>query len=153
MAGSMKTTYRCDGRPRILVDFDGVIGEGGHFVASEVFDMPPVPGAMHWLEEISHEFEVLIFTARMCMEEHVDHDNSGKSIVEIAAAMSEWFARQGLPEHVIDKLVLYPPELGKPSVHLMIDDHGYRFDGAYPNAEAIHLMYRGMYWKDEDYGA
>lgn len=52
-------------KPILCVDFDGVIHSySSPWVAEDVIPDPPVPGAIQWLNRISDDFDIVIFTTR-----------------------------------------------------------------------------------------
>ncbi len=141
--------YISDGTPRVAVDFDGVVYPGGQFQAAHVMDLAPIPGAIEWIKSLLDDgFEVLIFTARFCKERHVYFDNNEKDHDLMIAEFHQYFMRHGLSEKDAKKIVMYPPELGKPSCWLFVDDHGFRFDGYYPPPKLIRAMHENMYYKN-----
>lgn len=100
----------------IAVDFDGVIHSyQTPWVASHYIPDPPLPGALEWLEYLTHNFKVLIFSARC-------NDVAG------IAAMKGWFKNHGLAPAALGALIFEP---GKPSAHVFIDDRAIQFDGNY----------------------
>lgn len=117
-----------DKKYSICVDFDGVLHQyvspwtGRH----EVRD-PPIPGAIPWLEEMTEKFKVYIWSTRC---------NSTDGIM----AIDMWLRANGLSEAAADRLV-YWQGVGKPTALIYIDDRGFRFDGIYPSANEIHMMF------------
>jgi hypothetical protein len=81
----------------------------------------PVPGALAWLEAAVERFHVAILSSRSREKGGVD-------------AMREWLEREGLTPEAIAKLSF--PRTKIPA-HVYIDDRGWRFDGTFPELEAL----------------
>lgn len=112
-------------RYSIAVDFDGVIHSyTSRWFSAEVIPDPPVPGAIEWLNEISHRFNVIIFTTR------------GKTL-EGREAVAAWLKLHGFSSAAggagCEITAVKPPAL------IYLDDRAVRFDGQnFPTADQIH---------------
>ena len=105
----------------IIVDFDGVIHsyESGWQGANVIPD-PPVPGAIHFLEEAITHFQVSIFSSR-------SHQEGG------IQAMRSWLWRYLAPGQL--EKIQFP--LVKPPAILQIDDRAFCFEGTFPSVQFI----------------
>jgi hypothetical protein len=107
-------------RYTVAVDFDGVLHSyTTPWIDAVTIPDPPVPGAMEWLQQISDDFQVIVFTTR-------GKTDAGKS------AVMEWVYRHS-------GLTL-PVAAEKPPALIYLDDRAYRFEGpgTFPSAEQIH---------------
>lgn len=114
-----------DGRPILLVDFDGVVHsyESGWQGAAVIAD-PPVEGAFDFLQRASKYFDVQIYSAR-------------SSLKGGPWAMARWFKRHGWPcdRDGIPETILFPEQ--KPAAFLTIDDRCFHFQGEWPDPESL----------------
>lgn len=109
-------------RYSIAVDFDGVIHSyTSPWVDAETIPDPPVEGAIEWLEEISKDFDVVIFTTRGKTEE-------GR------VAVARYISLNGYGGGDFTVTAEKPPCL------IYLDDRAYRFEGpgTFPTADQIH---------------
>ena len=126
-----------EGRPIVLVDFDGVLhGYQSGWKGIDVIPDPPVPGALAWLSEMTVTFDVRIFSARC---------NEPAGI----RAMIAWFKEWGLPDEVASRIQYEP---GKPSAYLIVDDRAAMFCGDFAefNVGAIQ-QFRPWYYDEPGY--
>ena len=106
----------------IVVDFDGVLhAYTSGWKGATVVPDPPVEGALAWLTDAVERFQVAIMSAR----------SREKGGIE---AMRDWLAREGLPAEVLAKLSF--PRTKIPA-HVYIDDRGWRFEGTFPELDAL----------------
>ena len=122
-------------RYEIACDWDGVIDSyaTGHKERPDVFNDPPVPGAIAWLTECHVEGRsVIINSTRL---EHDDHVLGA----EIEAAMKAYLIANGCPVDVAHGLHFWTGE-GKPRAKIYIDDRGYRFEGVFPSVKEMDGM-------------
>ena len=109
----------------IFVDFDGVINSyKTHFTTPTDLPDPPVPGAIEWLENLTENFHVTIYTTRMI-----------QGVAQ--AAIVDWMLRNGLPMRVLDKMSF---SCIKGGADVYIDDRAYRFTGVFPSVEQLRNM-------------
>lgn len=109
----------------IFVDFDGVLNSyQTPFTTPTHLPDPPIPGAIEWLEELVKNFHVTIYTTRML-----------QGVAQ--AALVDWFLRNGLPMHTIDKMSF---SCVKGGADVYIDDRAYRFEGVYPTVEELKTL-------------
>lgn len=105
-------------KPRIAVDFDGVIHKysKGWFDGS-IYD-EPVDGARQSLEILSQRYDVIIFTTRL------NPNLSGEKLPEHEANLKEWLTKYGFLEgvHYTELTAL------KPKAKLYLDDRALKFD-------------------------
>jgi hypothetical protein len=109
-------------RYSIAVDFDGVLHSyTSPWVDAHVIPDPPVEGAIEWLEAISEDFDVVVFTTRGKTEE-------GRT------AVARWIVEQGYCGHDFEVTAEKPPCL------IYLDDRAYRFEGpgTFPTADDVH---------------
>lgn len=119
-----------DYKPRLCVDFDGVLHsyssgwQGAHICAD-----PPVPGAIAFLREAVKHFEVYIHSSR-------SHQVGGRQ------AMREWLGYWMVEERLSDDEELtwaseikWPNE--KPAAFVTLDDRAICFTGTFPSVEEI----------------
>ena len=119
--GRVKTKKRVSNKT-IVVDFDGVLhAYTSGWKGATVIPDPPVAGAIAWLAAAVDRFHVAILSSR-------SRDKGG------IAAMREWLVREGLAPEVIAKLA-FPT--AKIPAHVYIDDRGWRFEGTFPELDAL----------------
>lgn len=112
-------------RYTIAVDFDGVLHSySSPWVAEELIQDPPVPGAIEWLTGIMKKFDVVIFTTR------------GKTAGG-RVAVREWLIEYGFDYDTATRIRITHEKV--PAL-LYIDDRAWRFrgPGSFPTAEQIH---------------
>jgi hypothetical protein len=124
-----------EGRKIISLDFDGVLHKyvkGTYTGDSTIIPNPPVPGAIKWLSSIVSDgrFLVVIYSSR-------------SKILGFEEALYEWLKLNGMEEDLIRKLAVCTT---KPPAFLFIDDRNWRFNGKFPDAEAM-LGFRA--WHEE----
>jgi hypothetical protein len=96
-------------RPILCLDFDGVLHWYRHgFIAPDVIDDEPVPGAVDFVRRAEQYFKIVVFSSR-------SHQPGG------IEAMRAWMRQHGFPE------VDFVTE--KPSAFLTIDDRALTFTG------------------------
>ena len=109
--------------PAIAIDFDGVIhAHTSEWTNAHDIHDPPVDGALAFIREaIDAGFHVVIHTTRA---------RTATTVPEIYA----WLQKHGLEEKYT-----WPIEVTalKPAATIYIDDHGWRFEGAWPSIETI----------------
>lgn len=109
-------------RYTIAVDFDGVLHSyTSPWVDAETIPDPPVSGAIDWLNDITHDLDVVIFTTR------------GKTEAGRLAVRS-WLEDRGYNGPRLTVTAEKPPALA------YLDDRAYRFEGpgTFPSAEQVH---------------
>ncbi len=108
-----------NGKPILLVDFDGVIHSytSGWKGANVVSD-PPVPGAREFLHQALEHFKVMIYSSRSRQEGGV-------------FAMQLWMNRNDINPTAFE----FPTE--KPAAFLTIDDRAVCFEGTFPDARTL----------------
>lgn len=129
--------YKKD-RMSIAVDFDGVIHSyKSPWTEPYVISDPPNWGAIEWLNEITQEVDVVIFSARCNDQASID-------------AMINWLSIHGATERTLQKIIFEP---GKPSCHWFIDDRAVKFEGSFVDITADQLKklepwyYKMAAWK------
>lgn len=121
MIAGERTVGMAEGKkPRILVDFDGVVHsyDSGWKGVDQIPD-PPVPGAFEFLSEALDRLEVCIYSSRT---------NEPGGVV----AMRAWFLRHGF-----ERLEELQFPTVKPPAIMTIDDRAFRFEGTFPSIEEI----------------
>lgn len=108
----------------IAVDFDGVLNSyaSGWTSADDLPD-DPVPGAIEWLEQMTSEFDVVIFTCRALTPGADD-------------AIAQWLTWHGLSPAAFQRLRITAE---KPHALIYFDDRAWRCEGpgSYPTADEI----------------
>lgn len=115
--------------PTLSLDFDGVLHAytSGWKGASVVPD-GPVPGAMRFLVEAVHRFDVVVFSSR-------SHQPGGTQAM--GDAILSWLTEEVGFDVAMDTFRrLSFPDV-KPSAHLSIDDRGFCFEGIFPSLDDI----------------
>lgn len=142
-------TYTAKAQPRLGIDFDGVIYPGGAFKNILSFDQAPRPGVITWLENVSTHFEILVWTSRLCQEDHPHYENNQAMSDAFEFCLKGWLLEHGMPAHILKSRVqVIPPGVGKPSCDVYIDDHGYRYEGgSYPTVGDLINLNEQIYWK------
>lgn len=139
-------------KPILCLDFDGVIHsyESGWKGAKNIPD-PPVEGAMNFLADVVQRqmFEVHIFSSRSHqwggrkamkkwllyhLTEHFLSKYKAKLPQEHSTSFTEFLGAQESAE-VYVKAIKFPKV--KPPAHMTIDDRGMRFEGIFPDPEAL----------------
>ena len=109
--------------PIVAIDFDGVIhAHTSEWTNAHHIHDGPVDGALPFIREaIDAGFHVVIHTTRA---------RTATTVPEIYA----WLQKHGLEEKYT-----WPIEVTalKPAATIYIDDHGWRFEGAWPSIETI----------------
>lgn len=112
-------------RPRIAVDFDGVIHSySSPWEGPTVIPDDPVPGAIEWLNSLGDEFKLCILTTRAETE-------GGR------AAVTLWLHAHGLS-------VPFEVTCQKLPALMYIDDRAWRFTGA--NFPSVQEIYAAKSW-------
>lgn len=115
-----------DGRPILLVDFDGVIHsyESG-WQGGDVINDPPVEGAFDFLQRAMKHFDVQVYSARTGLPGGL-------------WAMKRWFGRHKwwpLEDDGSPGMLKFPEQ--KPAAFLTIDDRCFHFQGIWPDPEEL----------------
>lgn len=107
-------------RYTVCVDFDGVLHASTQpFVAPEVIDEDPLPGAVAWLEHMRHRFDVVVLSTRA-------ESVAGKIAIE------RWLVSHG-PFGSIKATATKVPAL------IYVDDRAWRFTGQnFPSPGDVH---------------
>jgi hypothetical protein len=106
----------------VYVDFDGVLNSYQTPFDGLNLPDPPIPGALEWLEELTENFRVFIYTTRM-LDPGAEH------------AIVRWLNDNGLPMHVVDRLGFTALKRG---AHVYIDDRVIPYRGGqHPSVEEI----------------
>lgn len=112
-------------RKTIALDFDGVIHSyTTPWSIPTVIPDDPVPGALNFIREAIHKYDVVIFSVR------AKNRASRKAIYR-------WFRDHGLEKRVLDQLEITSD---KPKATIYIDDRGWRFEGEFPSLELIRKL-------------
>jgi hypothetical protein len=113
-------------KSNISLDFDGVIHDNrSKFTTPTEIHDGPVEGALQFIREaLNAGYGVHIHTARA-------NDPSAE------AAIVAWFLKHGLEFNYVDRLMI---TARKASAVIYIDDHGWRFEGAFPTLEQIEAL-------------
>lgn len=99
----------------IAIDFDGVIHKNSKgFYDGTVYD-DPIEGSLEALEEISKNYEIVIFSCKALQDRPLVNEKTGIQLIE------EWLEKHEVMKYV--KEVTFK----KPRAALYIDDKGYRF--------------------------
>lgn len=109
----------------IAVDFDGVIHSYmSPWAGDATIPDGPVEGAVEWLNTLTSECDVVVFTTRA-------RSRGGRRAVE------SWLRENGVDTAHIRITALKPPAL------VLIDDRAWRFEGpgSYPALEEIKSMH------------
>lgn len=105
-------------KPMLAIDFDGVIhsytGGDGEFT-------PPVPGAIDFILRALERFEVCIYSTRCGHPQNI-------------LGMQVYLSHHGLPPDALRRLK-FP--VHKPPAHVFLDDRAVRFDGEWPELDAL----------------
>ena len=127
----------------LCIDWDGVIHSytSGWTSADDVPD-PPVPGALDFLRNATHAFDVYVYSSR-------SHQPGG--IEAMQTALQDWYVDAAkLPDDVADEdasaveagienfvLNILKWPTFKPSAFLTIDDRVHCFDGRFPAIDSL----------------
>jgi len=117
-----KCLYKDEKRLIVYVDFDGVINS--YETKFDGLNLPddPLPGALAWLEALTENFDVSIYTTRM-LDPGAEH------------AIIRWLNDHGMPMHAVDKLGFTALKRG---AHVYIDDRAMCYQGgAHPTVQEI----------------
>lgn len=116
----------------IALDWDGCIDSyvSGHKERPDIFNDPPVPGAIAWLTEVILAGKLIVINSTR-LEHHDD-----VLAHEIATAMKTYLIKNGCPPDVAHALHFWSEE-GKPRARVYIDDRGYRFEGTFPSVAEL----------------
>jgi hypothetical protein len=102
-------------RKVLAIDFDGVIHKNSlGFHDGTVYD-DPIDGSLDALEELSKEYEIIIFSCKALEDRPLIEGKTGIRLIE------EWLSKYDVLKYV--KEVTFK----KPRAYLYIDDKGYRF--------------------------
>jgi hypothetical protein len=98
------------------IDFDGVI----HNMDKGYYDGTcygePLPGALEALEQLSQDYNIIIYTAKALPSRPLVNGKTGTELVW------EWLEKYDVAKYVDEVTAV------KPRAILYIDDNGYRFD-------------------------
>ncbi|WP_323736285.1 hypothetical protein PXD04_10440 [Methanosphaera sp. ISO3-F5] len=119
----MKKT-KTNNKPIVAVDYDGVLNQYEGWKGENHLPQP-IKGVEQFLQKLSEEYNVVIFTCR---------DNK---------KVREW-----LREYELDKYV-YAVTITKPQAVAYIDDRSIRYDGSY--SEVLDQLSGFQTWWEEDY--
>ena len=115
------------GKPTIALDFDGVVHAcDGAWTNSHDVNDAPVPGALNFIRSaIDGGFHVVLHTARALTASVVPH-------------IYAWLAKHGLEERYTWTIAI--TALKPAPVVAYIDDHGWRFEGTFPDLEVLRNL-------------
>lgn len=139
--------------PILCIDFDGVIHSyiSGWKGPRNIPD-PPVTGAIKWLRSLLSDPESVSCTAPRFLDFNVQIYSSRSRYVGAKWAMKKWlrneFKNSGYSSDLVE-LIKFPTE--KPPASLLIDDHGYRFDGNFPTVNEMIVNSKPWNKKNENY--
>lgn len=110
-------------RRTIGVDFDGVIHSySSGWQGDDSAPDPPVAGAIDWLNEITHDYDVAINSCR-------------NSEVSGQVTVYNYLVENGVSPRAMGCITI-PVE--KPNAELYLDDRAWRFDGTnFPSADDV----------------
>lgn len=123
-------------RPGLAVDFHGVVhSHASPHPGTGIADDPPVPGAIEFLDAAAERFDVSIVSARFSQD--------GVGHVEAKKAVLAWLKRNGLKARVTAE----PDRAGpivlcrtRPKTQVLLDDRAIRFEGAFPDLDALEAF-------------
>lgn len=116
-------------RPRVCVDFDGVLHLSENYRSPDRVDGDPVPGALGWLERMQERYEVVVLSTRA-------------ESVAGRVAIERWLVAHG-PFGGVRTTCVKVPAL------LYVDDRGWRFTGSnFPSPDDVHRAL--PWWKERD---
>lgn len=139
--------------PILYIDFDGVIHSyiSGWKGPRNIPD-PPVTGAIKWLESLLSEPASVCCMAPRFLDFDVQIYSSRSRYIGARWAMKKWlrneFKNAGYPGDLVE-LIKFPTK--KPPANILIDDHGYRFQGYFPAVEEMKGMLKPWNKKNKDY--
>ena len=115
----------------LCLDFDGVLHNYmSGWQGADVISDPPVPGAMAFLMEAVHHFDVWVFSSR-------SHQEGGMK------AMMDWLEEHLIREFGIDGYHAMPSikmASTKPMAHVSLDDRAITFTGEWPSMETLKIF-------------
>lgn len=107
-------------RPRVCVDFDGVLAAYDGWKGLD-FTGEPLPGAVEFTRRLSEFAEVVIFTSRCCVESHRDELKEPTRPASDLAPRLQHNVRYWLDKHRFTYRDVYVGQ-GKPPASAYIDD-------------------------------
>ena len=119
----MKKT-KTNNKPIVAVDYDGVLNQYDGW-RGENHLPKPIKGVKYFLQKLSEDYNVVIFTCR-------DH-----------GAVRRWLQKHGLDDYV------YAVTMTKPRAVAYIDDRAICYDGSY--SEVLDKLSSFRTWWEEDY--
>ena len=119
----------------ISCDWDGVIHSyvSGSPSRPDIFQDPPVPGAIEWLASCVMAGQTIIINSTRLV-----HDDEVLA-AEVVESMKSYLIEEGCPSEVVHALKFWSGE-GKPRAKLYIDDRAYRFEGTFPSVDEMGGM-------------
>ena len=115
----MNTDYNIkqqnENKHQIAIDFDGVIhanSKGYH--DGTIYDSPN-PGTEDALKQLSHQYQIIIFTCKAKSDRPLINGKTGKELIK------DWLIKYNLLKYI------YDITCEKPRAAFYIDDKGYRF--------------------------
>ena len=100
----------------IAIDFDGVIHNANKGWGDGTCYGDPLPGAIEAIKQLSNQYTIIIFTAKVKPNRPLVNGKTGIELVK------EWFKKY----NILDCISEITSE--KPRAELYIDDNGYRFE-------------------------
>lgn len=126
--------------PILCIDFDGVLHSytSGWKGPRNIPD-PPVPRAIDWLRSLLTDPDCVCSMAPRYLDYDVQIYSSRSRDFGARRAMKKWlrlqFRLHGYEPSCVDELIKFPAQ--KPPASILIDDHGYRFEGKFPTKEEL----------------
>lgn len=99
----------------IAIDFDGVIHDFSNGWHDGTCYGKPLPGSLQAIRDLSKDFNIIIFTAKVKPSRPLVNGKTGTELV------TEWLDQYGILEHVTEITC------EKPRAQIYIDDKGYHF--------------------------
>ena len=128
---------------RVAVEFDRVVhSDTSAWVASDVIEDPPMPGAIEWLERLAAEgARIFLHTCRLTQwQPHSDGYTPG-DLEASKAALLAWLTKYGLSPKALKRITLWC-YVGKPFAHVYVDDKAVAFTGEYLGVDALREIVR-----------
>lgn len=127
-------------RPRIAVDFDGVIyarpkSERGNLD----YSADPVVGSIHFLRCMVKPFEVVLHSARWAGFDGQDSCNLAKVwLIDQFTLYNRDQQRRGKPGIIVSEIMdALQLTATKPVAKVYIDDRAWKFEGTFPTAKEL----------------
>jgi hypothetical protein len=120
-------------KPILCLDFDGVIHRYGKGWQNGVIYDDVVPGFFEWAEKAAEHFHLVIYSSR-------SKDEAGEMamITWLAEQRKKWRDAGGKAE--TGSVLSFEFASEKPPAFLQIDDRAIRFDGTWPDVEALRAF-------------